>query len=114
MNPEAAHGEVAPDLDPVTFSILSSAFVSLVDEMVGALQDACLSFVIYVGDVSGGLLNAGGELVAQGTRDVAVHVGALQPSTEAVIEDFWEEEAGIEEGDVFAFNDPYRGGDPSP
>lgn len=110
MNPEAAHQEVTPDVDPVTFSILSSAFVSLVDEMVGALQDACLSFVIYVGDVSGGLLNTRGELVAQGTRDVAVHVGALQPSTQSVIEDFGEEEAGIEEGDVFAFNDPYRGG----
>ncbi len=110
MNPQAPSQEVPSEVDPVTFSILSSAFISLVDEMVGALQDACLSFVIYVGDVSGGLLNAGGELVAQGTRDVAVHVGALQPSTEAVIEDFGDEEGGLEEGDVFAFNDPYRGG----
>ncbi len=105
-----ANRAAAGEVDPVTFSILSSAFVSLVDEMVGALQDACLSFVIYVGDVSGGLLNARGELVAQGTRDVAVHVGALQPSTEAVIEDFGNVEGGIEEGDVYAFNDPYRGG----
>ena len=48
--------------------------------------------------------------MAQGTRDVAVHVGALQPSTEAVIEDFGDKERGLEEGDVFAFNDPYRGG----
>ena len=105
---ETSPGRAA--VDPVTFSILSSAFVSLVDEMVGALQDACLSFVIYVGDVSGGLLNAKGELVAQGTRDVAVHVGALQPSTQAVIEDFGDLEGGIEEGDVYAFNEPYRGG----
>ncbi len=97
-------------VDPVTFSILSSAFVSLVDEMVGALQDACLSFVIYVGDVSGGLLNDRGELVAQGTRDVAVHVGALQPSTRAVLEDFADVEGGIEEADIYAFNEPYRGG----
>ena len=101
---------VGPHIDPVTFSILSSAFISLVDEMVSALQDSCLSFVIYCGDVSGGLLNARGELVAQGTRDVAVHVGALQPSTQAVIEDFADVEGGIEEGDVYAFNTPYRGG----
>lgn len=92
----------------MTFSILSSAFVNLVDEMVSALQHSCLSFVIYVGDVSGGLLNADGALVAQGTRDVAVHVGALQPSTESVLEDF--DVSDIEPGDVFAFNDPYRGG----
>ncbi|MCQ3803236.1 MAG: hydantoinase B/oxoprolinase family protein [bacterium] len=109
-NQQAAGPNPASEVDPVTFSILSSAFVSLVDEMVGALRDACLSFVIYCGDVSGGLLNARGELVAQGTRDVAVHVGALQPSTKAVIEDFGEVEQGIEEGDVFAFNEPYRGG----
>ena len=110
MNPQAPNPNLVPGVDPVTFSILSSAFVSLVDEMVGALQDACLSFVIFVGDVSGGLLNARGELVAQGTRDVAVHVGALQPSTKAVIEDFGEVEGGIQEGDVYAFNEPYRGG----
>ena len=102
MNPQAPNPNLVPGVDLVTFSILSSAFVSLVDEMVGALQDACLSFVIFVGDVSGGLLNARGELVAQGTRDVAVHVGALQPSTKAVIEDFGEVEGGIEEGDVYA------------
>ena len=95
-------------VDPVTFSILSSAFVNLVDEMVSALQHSCMSFVIYVGDASGGLLNAQGELIAQGTRDVAVHIGALQPSTQSVLEDFDTE--SIEPGDVFAFNDPYRGG----
>ena len=95
-------------VDPVTFSILSSAFVNLVDEMVSALQHSCMSFVIYVGDASGGLLNAQGELIAQGTRDVAVHIGALQPSTQSVLEDFDTE--SIEPGDVFACNDPYRGG----
>jgi N-methylhydantoinase B len=98
---------VAP-LDPVTFSILSSSFVSLVDEMVSRLQQSCMSFVIYVGDVSGGLLDAKGQLIAQGSRDVAVHVGALQPSTQAVIEDFGID--GLHPGDVFIFNDPYRGG----
>ena len=52
--PAVRTGSQAGVVDPVTFSILSSAFVSLVDEMVGALRDACLSFVIYCGDVSGG------------------------------------------------------------
>ena len=110
MNADRHSPDLAGGVDPVTFSILSSAFISLVDEMVEALRDACLSFVIYCGDVSGGMLNARGELVAQGTRDVAVHVGALQPSTQSVIEDFADVEGGIEEGDVFAFNEPYRGG----
>ena len=110
MSGDQPRPDLAQQVDPVTFSILSSAFVSLVDEMVEALRDSCLSFVIYCGDVSGGLMNARGELVAQGTRDVAVHVGALQPSTQSVIEDFVDVEEGIEEGDVYAFNEPYRGG----
>jgi len=38
-------------VDPVTFSILSSAFVSLVDEMVGALQDACPGVHVAVAHV---------------------------------------------------------------
>ena len=95
-------------LDPVTFSILSSAFVALVDEMVSTVQRSCLSFSIYVGDFSGGLMDADGDLVAEGTRDISVHVGALQPSTKAILEDFPEDE--MKPGDVFMFNDPYRGG----
>ena len=95
-------------LDPVTFSILSSAFVALVDEMVSTVQRSCLSFSIYVGDFSGSLMDADGDLVAEGTRDISVHVGALQPSTKAILEDFPEDE--MKPGDVFMFNDPYRGG----
>ena len=95
-------------MNPVTFSILSSSFTNLVDEMVSRLQQSCMSFVIYCGDVSGGLLDSTGQLIAQGTRDVAVHIGALEPSTKAVLEDF--DEDNLQPGDVFIFNDPYRGG----
>ena len=95
-------------LDAVTFSILSSALVNLVDEMVSTVQRSCLSFSIYVGDFSGGLMDADGNLVAEGTRDVSVHVGALDPSTKATIEDFPRDQ--MKPGDVFMYNDPYRGG----
>ena len=82
--------------------------VNLVDEMASTVQRSCLSFSIYVGDFSGGLLDDKGHLVAEGTRDVSVHVGALEPSTKAVIEDFPRDE--MKPGDVFMYNDPYRGG----
>ena len=75
-------------LDPVTFSILSSAFVNLVDEMVSTVRRSCLSFAIFNGDFSGGMMDTEGKLVAQGTRDVSVHVGTLEPSTKSIIEDF--------------------------
>ena len=43
----------------------------------------------------------------QGSQDIAVHVGTLHLKAKAVLEDF---EGDINEGDVFAVNDPYRGG----
>ncbi len=95
-------------LDQVTFSILSSSLVNLVDEMVSTVQRSCLSFSIYVGDFSGGLMDRDGNLVAEGTRDVSVHVGALDPSTKSTIEDFPRDQ--MKPGDVFMYNDPYRGG----
>ncbi len=95
-------------LDPVTFSILSSAFVNLVDEMVSTVRRSCLSFAIFNGDFSGGMMDTEGKLVAQGTRDVSVHVGTLEPSTKSIIEDFPTER--MNPGDVFMYNDPFRGG----
>ena len=95
-------------LDPVTFSILSGSLVALVDEIASSVQRSCLSFSIYVGDFSGGLMDASGNLVAEGTRDSSVQVGVLQPTTKAVIEDFPRDQ--MKPGDVFMYNDPYRGG----
>ena len=43
----------------------------------------------------------------QGTQDIAVHVGTLHYKCKAVIEAF---RGDINEGDVFAINDPYLGG----
>ena len=43
----------------------------------------------------------------QGSQDIAVHVGTLHLKAKAVLEDF---EGDIHDGDVFAVNDPYRGG----
>jgi N-methylhydantoinase B len=104
----SARTEEQISLDPITFSILSGSLVNLVDEMVSTVQRTCLSFSIYVGDFSGAVMDAEGRLVAEGTRDVAVHVGALEPSTKAVLEDFPRDE--MKPGDVFIFNDPHRGG----
>ena len=79
-------------VDPVTFSIITSAYINLVDEMVNTVKRSCMSLAIWVGDFSGGLMNSDGDLVAMGTRDISVHVGAIQPSTKATIEDFREGE----------------------
>jgi N-methylhydantoinase B len=99
--------ELNRGLDPVTFEVLKNSFVTVVDEMAEQILRTCHSFVIFARDFSCALCDAEGNTIMQGSQDIAVHVGTLHLKAKAVLEDF----AGdIHEGDVFAVNDPYRGG----
>ena len=94
-------------LDPVTFEVLKNAFVTAVDQMAEQVLRTCYSFVIYVRDFSNGLFYAEGNTVAEGTADIAAHVGTLHYTCKASIEQF----AGdMHPGDVYITNDPYLGG----
>lgn len=93
-------------IDPVTFEVLRNAFVNLVDQMSEQLLKTCYSFVIYSRDFSNCLCDAEGNTIAQGTQDIASHVGTLHWTAKAVIEAFEED---INPGDVFMINDPYLG-----
>ncbi|QIM15499.1 hydantoinase B/oxoprolinase family protein [Leucobacter insecticola] len=94
-------------LDPVTFEVLKNAFATSVDLMSEQILRTCYSFVIYSRDFSSALCDANGNTVMQGSGDIAVHVGTLHFQAKAVIEEFPDD---IHPGDVFAINDPYRGG----
>ncbi|MGH3652145.1 hydantoinase B/oxoprolinase family protein [Glutamicibacter sp.] len=96
-----------PTLDPVTFEVLKNAFATSVDLMSEQILRTCYSFVIYSRDFSSALCDAQGNTVMQGSGDIAVHVGTLHFQCKAVLEQFGSD---IHEGDVFAINDPYRGG----
>lgn len=102
--PRARHER---SLDPVTFEVLKNAFVTSVDLMSEQILRTCYSFVIYSRDFSSALCDADGNTVMQGSADIAVHVGTLHFQCKAVIEQFGDD---IHPGDVFAINDPYRGG----
>lgn len=95
------------ELDPVTFEVLKNAFATSVDLMSEQILRTCYSFVIYSRDFSSALCDANGNTVMQGSGDIAVHVGTLHFQCKAVIEEFGDD---IHPGDVFAINDPYRGG----
>ena len=97
----------ASGLDPVTFEVLKNAFVTSVDLMSEQILRTCYSFVIYSRDFSSALCDANGNTVMQGSGDIAVHVGTLHFQCKAVIDEFGTD---IHPGDVFAINDPYRGG----
>ncbi|MGW3470412.1 hydantoinase B/oxoprolinase family protein [Saccharopolyspora sp. NPDC000995] len=104
----APSGAVTPaGLDPVTFEVLKNAFATAVDLMSEQIMRTCYSFVIYARDFSSALCDADGNTVMQGSADIAVHVGTLHFQCKAVLEEFGDD---INPGDVFAVNDPYRGG----
>lgn len=102
-----AHTNTHSALDPVTFEVLKNAFATSVDLMSEQILRTCYSFVIYSRDFSSALCDAQGNTVMQGSGDIAVHVGTLHFQCKAVLEEF---DGDIHPGDVFAINDPYRGG----
>ncbi len=99
--------EYAVKLDPVTFEVLKNSFVNLVDQMREHISRTCYSLVIYVGDASCCLNDARGDTIAQGSRDVAVHVGTLHSTAKAALAYFKDD---LYPGDILAINDPYMGG----
>jgi N-methylhydantoinase B len=94
-------------LDPVTFEVLKNSFTTVVDEMAEEILRTCHSFVIYARDFSSALCDRHGNTIAQGSQDIAVHVGTLHLTARAVLDRFGDE---MRPGDVFAVNDPYLGG----
>ena len=75
--------------------------------MAEQILRTCHSFVIYCRDFSSALCDAEGNIIAEGSQDIASHVGTLHFTARAVLEDF---KGDIRPGDVFVVNDPYVGG----
>lgn len=93
-------------LDPVTFEVLRHAFATTVDQMSEQILRTCHSFVMWSRDFSCALHDASGNTVMQGSQDIAVHVGTMHFTCQAIIAEFGDD---MHEGDVYVMNDPYRG-----
>lgn len=95
-------------LDPVTLAVIQNGLVQVCNEMDLAFVRAAFSPVISEAlDRSDGIYHReDGALIAQGDLGLPVFVGAMQFSTQAVIERAGE----VRPGDVYIVNDPYLGG----
>jgi N-methylhydantoinase B len=100
-------GERTYTLDPVTFEVLKNAFATTVDQMAEQILRTCHSFVIYARDFSCALCDRDGNTIMQGSQDIAVHVGTLHFTCQAIIDAYGDD---MRPGDVYAMNDPYLGG----
>lgn len=104
-----ARAERAADdaVDPVRLEIFAGLFMGIAEEMGAALQRSAASVNIRERlDFSCALFDAEGGLVANAPH-IPVHLGSMGESIRTVIAN----RAGtMREGQVYALNDPYRGG----
>lgn len=98
-------------LDPVTLAVLKGRLEQIADEMDATLfRSAFNPIIAEAHDASHGLYHAEtGETLVQGKSGLPIFVGAMSFAVKAVIDKFGAT-GGINEGDVFIFNDPYEGG----
>ncbi|MGI9604776.1 MAG: hydantoinase B/oxoprolinase family protein, partial [Acidimicrobiales bacterium] len=98
-------------LDPVTLAVLPGRLEQLVDEMDATLfRSAFNPIIAEAHDASHGIYDRDtGKTVAQGSTGLPVFVGSMAGAVGLII-DKTAEHGGPKDGDVWVFNDPYRGG----
>lgn len=101
------------ELDPITLSVVDAGLRTAVAEMKAVvLRTAYSNLWREAGDLSCGLLNAEGDIVAQGLGDIPIHLASMPASLRGLLEVIPKET--IEPGDVLLQNDPYRGNNHMP
>lgn len=98
-------------LDPVTFAVLTGRLEQIADEMDATLYRSAFNPIIAEArDACHGLYHREtGDTLVQGQNGLPIFVGAMAFAVRAVIEKV-KRDGGLEEGDIFLFNDPYAGG----
>jgi N-methylhydantoinase B len=93
--------------DPIELELFKNALLSIADDMALTIFRTTYSGVLRDNmDYSTALFDSEGALAAQGLT-LPAHLGSMPTAMAAILETF----AGdIDEGDVFIFNDPFKGG----
>jgi N-methylhydantoinase B len=98
-------------IDAVTLAILKGRLEQIADEMDATLfRSAFNPIIAEAHDASHGIYDARtGETLVQGKSGLPIFVGVMAFAVKAVIDKAARRD-GINEGDVWIFNDPYDGG----
>jgi N-methylhydantoinase B len=102
-------------LDPVTLAVLSGRLSQIADEMDATLfRSAFNPIIAEAHDACHGLYDAAsGATLVQGRSGLPVFVGSMAGAVALVIDKIAGAADGpqqLRDGDVYVFNDPYRGG----
>jgi len=100
-------------LDPITFEVIRSSLMTMVDEMGHRLFRAALSPPVNQGrDYSIAVFDSEGSCVTAGHWDMPVHYGTFPYTIREVMRVMGRE--NLKQGDIYLFNDPYTGGTHNP
>ena len=104
--PRAAAMAVGAAVDPVMLEVFNHLFMNIAEQMGVRLQATAHSVNIKERlDFSCALFDSRGQLIANAPH-MPVHLGSMSDSILAVIQ----RHPGMQPGDVYVLNDPYRGG----
>ena len=104
----------APTIDPVTLAVVQGRLEQIADEMDATLfRSAFNPIIAEAHDACHGLYHATtGDTLVQGRAGLPVFVGSMAGAVRLVIDRIARDggPGSVDDGDVFAFNDPYQGG----
>jgi len=102
----AAAATTGPNPDPVQLEIFNNHFAGIAEQMGITLRNTSSSVNVKERlDFSCALFTARGDLVVNAPH-IPVHLGAMSETVKRTLADH----PDLQPGDVFAVNDPYRGG----
>lgn len=97
-----------PELSNVAYQVMWNRLISVVEEQAQALvRTAFSTSVREAGDLSAGVYNAEGEMLAQAVTGTPGHVNAMADAVAHFIRRIGR--ANIGEGDIYITNDPWEG-----
>lgn len=95
------------NIDPVKRELIKNALVTIADNMIALVIRTSRSIVVKNNlDFSASVLDANGEMVAQGLS-LPGHLGATEPALRGCLDHFGDD---VQPGDIMCSNDPYAGG----
>lgn len=95
--------------EAITAEVMRNALAVAVEEAsLVVVRSAHSTFIQEGADACAALLDARGRLVAQSSATSLMHAASLRCSLPSLLDDV--RSADMEPGDVYALNDPYRGG----
>jgi N-methylhydantoinase B len=95
-------------LDRIRLQVIWDRLIAIVEEQAQVLMKTAFSNVVReAGDLSAGIFNAQGDMLAQAVTGTPGHVNAMAQSVRHFLSRFPAE--GMSSGDVFVTNDPWLG-----